>query len=37
MVRKRGSWFPWKSLSLLLLIATATIINYDVTKNGSFK
>jgi hypothetical protein len=36
-IRKPGAWFPWKSLSVLLLIATAAMINLDVKKNGSFR
>lgn len=32
-----GAWFPWKTLSFLLLIATAAIINIDVNKHGNFK
>merc|ERR1719357_641291 len=27
-------WFPWKTLSFLLLISTAAIINLDCQKNG---
>jgi len=30
------SWFPWKTLSFLLLISTAAIINLDCQKHGSF-
>lgn len=33
----RGAWFPWKTMSFLLLIATIGIINVDVNKHGSFK
>eukprot|EP00092_Neocalanus_flemingeri_P007501 GFUD01008098.1.p1 GENE.GFUD01008098.1~~GFUD01008098.1.p1 ORF type:complete len:976 (+),score=306.08 GFUD01008098.1:309-3236(+) len=29
-------WFPWKTLSFLLLISTASIINLDCQKHGSF-
>jgi len=29
-------WFPWKTLSFLLLISTAAIINLDCQKNGGF-
>jgi len=29
-------WFPWKTLSFLLLISTAAIINLDCQKHGSF-
>jgi len=32
----RGAWFPWKTLSFLLLVGTAAIINLDVQKNGEF-
>ena len=28
------SWFPWKTLSLLLLVSTAAIINADIQKHG---
>jgi len=35
--RSGGSWFPWKTLSFLLLIGTAAIINLDVQKNKTFK
>jgi len=32
------AWFPWKTLSLLLLIGTAAIINLDMERSGgSFK
>jgi hypothetical protein len=32
------AWFPWKTLSFLLLIGTAAIINLDVQRSGgSFK
>merc|ERR1712013_392857 len=31
-----SSWFPWKTLSFLLLISTAAIINLDCQKHGSF-
>merc|ERR1719348_2581750 len=33
---RRGnmSWFPWKTLSLLLLVSTAAIINADIQKHG---
>merc|ERR1711936_863786 len=32
------AWFPWKTLSLLLLIGTAAIINLDMNRSGgSFK
>ena len=32
------AWFPWKTLSFLLLIGTAAIINLDVNRSGgSFK
>jgi len=34
---KGMAWFPWKTLSFLLLIATAAIINLDVERSGSFK
>merc|ERR1711970_866872 len=30
------SWVPWKTLSFLLLISTAAIINLDCQKHGSF-
>lgn len=29
-------WFPWKTISFLLLICTAAIINLDCQKHGSF-
>eukprot|EP00090_Calanus_glacialis_P038416 TRINITY_DN67042_c0_g1_i1.p1 TRINITY_DN67042_c0_g1~~TRINITY_DN67042_c0_g1_i1.p1 ORF type:complete len:657 (-),score=239.38 TRINITY_DN67042_c0_g1_i1:96-2066(-) len=29
-------WFPWKTLSFLLLISTAAIINLDCQKHGNF-
>ena len=28
------SWFPWKSVTLLLLVSTAAIINADLEKHG---
>merc|ERR1712198_221918 len=33
---RRGnmSWFPWKTMSLLLLVSTAAIINADIQKHG---
>merc|ERR1711962_781797 len=32
------AWFPWKTLSLLLLIGTAAIVNLDMERSGgSFK
>jgi len=32
------AWFPWKTLSFLLLISTAAIINMDIERSGgSFK
>ena len=32
------AWFPWKTLSFLLLIGTAAIVNLDVQRSGgSFK
>ena len=32
------AWFPWKTISLLLLIGTAAIINLDMERSGgSFK
>ena len=34
--RKGASWFPWKTMSFLLLVGTAAIINLDVQQNGSF-
>ena len=36
MYRTGGYWFPWKTLSFLLLIGSAAIINLDVKKNGTF-
>lgn len=35
--KRKGAWFPWKTISFLLLIGTAAIINLDVQKNGNFK
>merc|ERR1719232_1832136 len=32
--RATMSWFPWKTLSLLLLVSTAAIINADIQKHG---
>merc|ERR1712200_315878 len=37
MSKRGGSWFPWKTLSFLLLVGTAAIINLDVQKNATFK
>ena len=33
---RRGnmSWFPWKTMSFLLLVSTAAIINADIQKHG---
>ena len=28
------AWFPWKTLSFLLLIGTAAIVNLDVQRSG---
>ena len=36
MAKGEGAWFPWKTLSFLLLIATASIIHLDIQKNGEF-
>jgi len=33
----RGAWFPWKTMSFVLLIATIGIVNIDVNKHGSFQ
>merc|ERR1719158_2082306 len=32
--RATMSWFPWKPLSLLLLVSTAAIINAEIQKHG---
>jgi len=29
-----GAWFPWKTISFLLLISTAAIINLDLERSG---
>jgi len=34
--RKNVSWFPWKAVSLLLLVGLATMIRTDVQKNQTF-
>jgi len=31
-----ASWFPWKTMSLILMIATTAIINIDCQKHGGF-
>jgi len=36
LFRKNVSWFPWKGLSLLLLVGLATMIKMDVQKNQNF-
>lgn len=36
IAKKGASWFPWKTMSFLLLVGTAAIINLDVQQNGSF-
>ena len=28
------TWFPWKTLSVLLLVSTAAIINADLQRHG---
>jgi len=33
----RGAWFPWKTMSFILLIATIGIVNVDVNKHGGFQ
>jgi len=36
--RSDGSgWFPWKTSSLLLLVGITYLLQYDVTKHGSFE
>jgi len=36
IAKKGASWFPWKTMSFLLLVGTAAIINLDVQQNGAF-
>ena len=33
----QGGWFPWKTITLVLLIGVVTMINIDINNNKGFK
>jgi len=37
MNRAEGSWFPWISLFICMLVSTMLLVQFDVQKNGSFE